>query len=175
MTKKLEYNVDAVLYRWNYREDDGLVRLIGTDPDLKDKARFFRWIDEPLGWTRREIWAQGASNVTAVDQRVGTGSGWPGALPVTRPLGRPKKELAKDDQPVTVTTSLRRGELFEIMRRAADARLSVSEWVADVVRGQLDRPGTPGKGTDGWAPRVSDAPADGASVDATSEQSDDAT
>lgn len=137
MGKKIEYNPNAVLYRWNYREDDALVRLIGTDPALNDKARFFRWLDEPGGWERREEWSQGASNVTAVDHRVGAASGWPGAHPLTRAVGRPKKEIADDDKPVSVATSLRRAELFEIMQRAARARQSVSEWVAAAVRAQL--------------------------------------
>lgn len=148
MAKKTEFDPYAVLYRWNYREEDGLVRFVGTDPELKDKARFFRWIDEPDGWNRREGWSQGAANVTAVDLRSGSRSCWPGATPVVRPPGRPKKELAEDDRPVSVSTSLRRIELFEIMRRAAAAHQSVSEWVAAIVRvelgDQLADPADPG-------------------------------
>jgi hypothetical protein len=140
MGKKIEYSPHALLFRWNYREDDGAVRLVGTDPELKDAARFFRWIDEPGGWDRREPWVQATANATQVEHKVGFASGWPGAQPISRPLGRPRKDVAEDDRPVSVSTSLRRAELFEIQRLAADARQSVSEWVASALRARLGEP-----------------------------------
>jgi len=139
MTKKIAYDPNALLFRWNYREDDGLVRLIGTDPELKTKARWFRWPDVPGGWEQREEWAQGTANATPADNRVGLVSGWPGAVPVSRAPGRPKKDVADDDRPVSVSTSLRRAELFEIMKLASSSRQSVSEWVAAVLRDRLDK------------------------------------
>lgn len=133
------YDQNAILYRWLYKEDDGFVRLIGTDPALADRSQFFRWSDEPGGWSRREPWPQGAANVEPLDNAAGAQSGWPGATPVPgRSPGRPRKEVADDDRPINITASVRRGELFEIQRRAAEARKSVSEWIAGVIRAQLE-------------------------------------
>jgi hypothetical protein len=138
MAKQLEYDPNAILYRWIYKEDDGNVRLIGTDPALKDTTKFFRWIDEPHGWEQREPWSQGTVNATAIQHKIGARSGWTGAIPLpSRPVGRPRKEVAEEDRPVSVSTSMRRAELFEIMRRAGEEKMTVSEWVAGVLRDRL--------------------------------------
>ena len=142
MGKQKEYDPEAILYRWLYREDDNLVRLIGTDPELADRTTFFRWINEPGGWERREPWPQGATNVETVDNKVGLTSGWPGAIPqigVKRGPGRPRKEVADEDRIVAMSVSIRRGDLFEIQRLASDARQTVSEWVSSVVRVEIER------------------------------------
>ena len=137
MVKK--FDPQALLYRWNFREDDGLPRLIGTDPALADRSKFFRWINEPGGWERREPWPHGATNVEALENTAGTVSGWPGAVPLRGSPGRPRKELADDDRPVTMSLSLRRVEVFEIQQLASGDRKTVSEWLAAVVRAELDR------------------------------------
>lgn len=134
------YDPNALLYRWSFREDDNLPRLIGTDPALSDRSKFFRWINEPGGWDRREPWPHGATNVEALDNSAGVASGWPGAQPLPpRPRGRPVKEVAEDDRPVTVSFSIRRAAMFEIQRRASDGRQTVGEWIAGVVRAELER------------------------------------
>jgi hypothetical protein len=134
-----QYDPQALLYRWNFREDDNLPRLIGTDPALADRSKFFRWTNEPGGWERREPWPHGATNVEALDNAAGLGSGWPGATPLRARPGRPVKEIADDDRPVTVSISIRRAEVYEIQRYASDARKTVSEWVGSVVRAELAR------------------------------------
>ena len=146
MGKQKQYSPDALLYRWLYREDDNLPRLIGTDPDLADRTKFFRWINEPGGWERKEPWSQGATNVETVDNSAGLTSGWPGAIPQSgakseakRGPGRPRKEVADEDRIVAMSVSIRRGDLFEIQRLASDARQTVSEWVSSVVRVEIER------------------------------------
>ena len=134
-----QFDPNALLYRWNFREDDNLPRLIGTDPELADRSKFFRWISEPGGWERREPWPHGATNVEALDNEAGTTSGWPGALPSRAKLGRPRKEVSEEDRPVTLSFSIRRAEVFEIQRYASDARQTVSEWMGSVVRAELER------------------------------------
>jgi hypothetical protein len=133
------YDPNALLYQWNFREDDNLPRLIGTDPALADRSKFFRWVNEPNGWERRESWPAGATNITSLDNAAGIASGWPGSVPLRGPVGRPRKELPEDDRPVTISMSIRRAEVFEIQRLASDARKTVSEWIASVVRTELDR------------------------------------
>lgn len=134
-----QFDPNAVLFRWSFREDDALPRLIGTDPALADRSRFFRWVDEPGGWERREPWPQGAVHVEVVPNGVGSVSLWPGAVPLPRAKpGRPRKEYTtEDDRPTTVSLSLRRAELFEIQRRASVERMTVSEWLTSVVRTAL--------------------------------------
>ena len=134
-----QFDPNALLYRWTFREDDNLPRLIGTDPELENRSRFFRWINEPGGWERREPWPPGASNVEPLDNTAGTASGWPGAIPLRAKPGRPRKEVTDDDRPVTMSLSVRRAEVFEIQRHASDARKTVSEWVGGVVRAELER------------------------------------
>jgi hypothetical protein len=132
------YDQNAILYRWLYKAEDGVALFIGTDPALADRAKFFRWRDESGGWDRREPWSQGASDVQPIDNAAGTSSGWPGSVPLPgRGPGRPRKEVADDDRLAAVTASIRRSELFEIQRRAAEARKSVSEWIACAIRAQL--------------------------------------
>ena len=134
-----QFDPNAILFRWAFREDDDLPRLIGTDPALADRSKFFRWVDEPGGWERREPWPRGAVNVEVVPHGAGTVSLWPGAIPLrARPDCRPQKEYAtEDDRPVTVSLSLRRAELFEIQRRASVERKTVSEWLAHVMRTEI--------------------------------------
>ena len=132
-----QFDPNALLYRWSFREDDGLPRLIGTDPALEDRSKFFRWVDEPGGWERRQPWPHGATNVETLDNAAGAASGWPGALPLRSGPGRPRKEIPDDDRPVTVSLSVRRAEVFEIQRHASDARKTVSEWISGVVRAEL--------------------------------------
>jgi hypothetical protein len=134
-----QYDPNALLYRWIFREEDNLPRLIGTDPALADRSKFFRWINEPGGWERRDPWPHGATNVEALDNSVGLASGWPGAVPLRGKPGRPVKEVADDDRPITVSCSIRRAEVFEIQRLASDTRRTVSEWIAGVVRAEIDR------------------------------------
>lgn len=134
-----KYDPNALLYRWIYRDDDDRPRLIGTDPEIADRSKFFRWVNEPGGWERREQWPQGATNVESLDNSAGIASGWPGALPLRAVPGRPRKEVAEDDRPVTMSLSVRRAEVFEIQRYASDARKTVSEWIGSVVRAELDR------------------------------------
>jgi len=135
-----QFDPNALLYRWSYREDDNLPRLIGTDPALADRSKFFRWINEPGGWERREPWPHGATNVEALDNAAGVASGWPGAVPLRAKLGRPRKEVENDDDRlVTLSLSVRRAEVYEIQRYASDARKTVSEWIGAVVRDELAR------------------------------------
>lgn len=134
-----KYDPNAILYRWTFREDDNLPRLIGTDPALADRSKFFRWVNEPGGWERCEPWPHGATNVEALDNAAGITSGWPGAFPLRATPGRPRKEVAEDDRPVTMSLSIRRAEVFEIQRHASDVRKTVSEWIGSVVRAELDR------------------------------------
>lgn len=139
-----QYDPNALLYRWSFREDDNLPRLIGTDPELADRSKFFRWINEPNGWERREPWPHGATNVEALDNSAGTASNWPGAVPLRAKPGRPRKEVEDEgDRPVTVSLSIRRTELYAVQRYASDARKTVSEWIAGVVRAELERPKDP--------------------------------
>lgn len=135
------FDPNALLYRWIYREDDGLPRLIGTDPALADRSKFFRWVNVPHGWNDREPWPQGTANTEALSHQDGAASGWPGAVPLpSAPRGRPRKEFASnDDRPVSVSASVRRAELFEIQKIASEERKSVSEWVCDAIRAQLER------------------------------------
>ena len=137
-----QYDPEALLYRWVFKEDDNLPRLIGTDPELADRTKFFRWINEPGGWERREPWTQGATNVEAVDNSMGITSGWPGAIPQSgakRGPGRPRKEVADEDRLVVISVSIRRAEMFDIQRIASDSRQTVPEWATAVVRAELDR------------------------------------
>ena len=134
-----QYDPQAILYRWMYREDDDLPRLIGTDPDLADRSKFFRWIDEPGGWLRKEPWSQGATNVQALDNSAGLASGWPGAIPLAPKRGRPTKDVAEDDKLVPVNVTVRRAEMFDIQRLASDARQTVPEWAASVIRAEIAR------------------------------------
>ena len=138
-----QYDPNAILFRWTFREEDNLPRLIGTDPALADRAKFFRWIDEPAGWDRREPWLHGAVNVEVADNAAGSASNWPGAVPVRGKPGRPRKDFAEDDEnrPVSLSLSVRRSEIFEIQRHASAARKTVSEWLASVVRAELARAG----------------------------------
>jgi len=133
------YDPNALLYRWLYREDDNLPCLIGTDPDLADRAKFFRWVNEPDGWSRREPWPTGTSNTEVLDNGAGLASGWPGAIPLRAKPGRPPKDIAEDDRLVTLSLSVRRVEVFDIQRFASDARKTVSEWLGGVVRGEIAR------------------------------------
>ena len=134
-----KFDPNALLYRWIFREDDNLPRLIGTDPALADRSKFFRWINEPGGWDRREPWPQGTANTEALDNVAGSASGWPGAIPLRGKPGRPRKEVQDDDRPVTLSLSIRRAEVFDIQRYASDARKTVSEWIGGVVRAELAR------------------------------------
>lgn len=134
-----QYDPNALLYRWSFREDDNLPRLIGTDPSLADRSKFFRWINEPGGWERREPWPHGATNVEALDNSAGLASGWTGAVPLRGKPGRPVKEVADDDRPLTMSFSIRRAEVFKIQRLASDARQTVSEWIAGAVLAEVDR------------------------------------
>lgn len=131
------YDPNAILYRWLFKEEDGLVRLIGTDPALVDRDRLFRWIDQPGGWDDREPWPQNATNADLIDNALGVASGWPGSVPVRKPPGRPRKDLGPEDRSINVSASVRRAELFEIQRAASAAQQSVAEWVADAIRSQL--------------------------------------
>jgi hypothetical protein len=132
------YDPNALLYRWLYKAEDNVVLFIGTDPALADRAKFFRWRDEAGGWDRREPWQQGAHDVQPLDNSAGASSGWPGSAPLPgRGPGRPRKEVAANDRLAAVTASVRRSELFEIQRRAANEQKSVSEWVACAIRAQL--------------------------------------
>lgn len=133
-----QFDPNALLYRWHFREDDNLPRLIGTDPALADRSKFFRWVNEPGGWEKREPWPHGATNVEAVDNVAGTASGWPGALPLRAKLGRPRKEVAEEDRLVAVSVSIRRPDLYEIQRYAGEARQTVSEWIGGMVRIELE-------------------------------------
>lgn len=133
------YDPNALLYRWLYREEDNLQRLIGTDPALGDRSKFFRWINEPDGWEQREPWPAGATNVETLDNAAGAKSGWPGAAPVPAKRGRPPNDVAEDDRLVTVSLSVRRAEVYEIQRHASDARKTVSEWIGAAVRAELGR------------------------------------
>lgn len=134
-----QYDPQAILYRWSFREDDNLPRLIGTDPDLADRSKFFRWIDEPGGWERREPWPQGATNVHALDNAAGITSGWPGAIPLKAKRGRPTKDVPEDDKLVPVNVSVRRAEMFVLQRLASEARQTVGEWATSVVRAEIER------------------------------------
>jgi hypothetical protein len=139
LTVAKQYPPNAILYRWLYREDDNLVRLIGTDPALDDRARFFRWVNEPGGWERREPWPNGSANTESVDNAIGAASGWPGAVSLRGKAGRPPKDLAEGDKPASVKASVRRVELYEIQRLASTAQQSVSEWVTSAIRDKLAR------------------------------------
>ena len=133
-----QYDPNAILFRWNFREEDNLPRLIGTDPALADRSKFFRWVDEPGGWERREAWLHGAVNVEVADNAAGSASNWPGAVAPRGKPGRPRKEFEDEgDRPVTVSLSVRRAEIFEIQRLASLDRKTVSEWLASVVRAEL--------------------------------------
>jgi hypothetical protein len=142
-----QYPKSALLYRWLYREDDGLVRLIGTDPALDNRALFFRWINQPGGWDDREPWASGSANTESVDNAIGTASGWPGAVPLRARPGRPPKDLADGDKTAPVQGSVRRTELYEIQRLASTAQQSVSEWVTGAIREKLARAAQDGRVT----------------------------
>lgn len=138
------FDPNAILYRWLFREEDGHVRLIGTDPALADRTRFFRWPSMPGGWEQREPWTNGIASAELVDNAVGGPSGWPGATPLRGKVGRPPKEPAKKDlpdgdKPTGVKAFVKRTELFEIQRLASDAQKSVSEWAATVIREALAR------------------------------------
>jgi len=134
------YDPNALLYRWIYREEDNLQRLVGTDPALADRSKFFRWINEPDGWERREPWPAGTTNVETLDNAAGVLSAWPGAVPLPAKRGRPpKEEVAEDDRVVTLSLSVRRAELYEIQRHASDARKTVTEWLGATVRAELGR------------------------------------
>lgn len=137
MTAKIEYP-PGDLYQWNFKEDDGRVRLIGTDPALGD-AVVFRWIDEPQGWERREPWPARLENATLLERKRGAASGWPGSIPLLRrPVGRPRKEeIVETERRGRVTAILRRDEVFEIMRRASAVKRTIGEWAADVLRARL--------------------------------------
>lgn len=130
-----QFPPDALLYRWNFQEDDARPRLIGTDPTI-GRDQFFRWVNEPGGWDRREPWPQGAANAEKIGNAAAAVSGWPGAS-AGRGRGRPKKELAEDDRPISVSASVRRAELFEIQQLASASKKSVSEWIASAIRSQL--------------------------------------
>jgi len=132
------YNENAVLYRHKYKDDGGQFVLIGTDPVDPDPTKLFRWLDEAGGWSKREVWARGAADLLQIAHPAGLRSGWPGAIPLPpRQPGRPRKDVPVDDQVVKVSASLRRAELFEVMRLAADARQSVAEWVAETLRERI--------------------------------------
>lgn len=135
-----QYDPNALLYCWAYREEDGQLRLIGTDPALADRARFFRWIAQPGGWDQREPWPAGIANAELVDNATGAASGWPGAVPLRAKPGRPRKEYEdEDERPASINTTMKRAELFEIQRRASEEHKSVSEWAAGVLRAELAR------------------------------------
>lgn len=132
------YDPNAILYRWRFKEEDGLIRLIGTDPAVADRSRLFRWIDQPGGWDDREPWSQGTMNAELIDNALGFTSGWPGAKPITKPVGRPRNKIeGPPDKPINVSASIKRVELFEIQRLASAAEQSVAEWVASAIRAQL--------------------------------------
>jgi hypothetical protein len=135
MTKQREYSPSAQLLV--EKDADGKSWLIGTDPVLQDTTVLFRWPNEPHGWERRTPHTDGTAGATAVAPPFGTHSCWPGSIPVVRAVGRPRKEVAQEDRPISVSTSMRRGELLEIMQRAAAEKLTVSEWVAVTIRSRL--------------------------------------
>lgn len=135
MAKQREYDPSARLFL--EKDADGKPWLIGTDPVLQDTTVLYRWPNEPHGWERRTPHAAGFAGATAVEPPFGTHSCWPGAIPVVRAVGRPRKEVAQEDRPISVSTSMRRGELLEIMQRAAAEKLTVSEWVAVTIRSRL--------------------------------------
>lgn len=139
MGKSKQYDPNALLYRWLFREDDQLPRLIGTDPALADRSKFFRWVNEPTGWERREPWPQGATNIEVLDNSAGLASGWPGAIPIPATMGRPRKEVSDEDRLISMNFSIRRGDVFDVQRLASDARQTVSEWISGVIRAELDR------------------------------------
>lgn len=134
-----QFDPNALLFCSNYREEDGRLVLIGTDPALSDRSKYFRWVDEPGGWERRAAWPAGITNAESAHNAAGVQSGWPGAIPLRGKPGRPAKELAADDRSVHVSTLLRRAELFDIQRRASDAKQSVSEWISTTIRAELGR------------------------------------
>jgi len=134
-----QYDPNAILYRWLFREDDQLPRLIGTDPELADRSRFFRWIDEPGGWEKREPWPQGATNIQSLDNAAGTTSGWPGAIPIPAKMGRPRNEATDEDKVVSMSFSIRRGDLIDLQRVASDARQTTTEWISGVIRAEIER------------------------------------
>lgn len=137
---RFAYPPNAKLYKYRFKEDDGLPRLIGTDP-ANSEILWFRWIHQPHGWEHREPWTapvlEQPISDELTDNAFGAHSGWPGAIPLTRPPGRPKIEREEEDRPVSISTSMRRAELFEIMARAAASKQSVSEWVAAQLRTAL--------------------------------------
>lgn len=136
----LRYSENAVLYHHRYKADGGQYVMVGTDPTASenDPSLLFRWLDEAGGWERRVIWSQGTADLVKLEPPAGLRSGWPGAIPLPpRQPGRPRKEVPPDDQVVKVSASLRRAELFEVMRMAADAKQSVSEWIAATLRDRL--------------------------------------
>jgi len=133
------YDPNAILYRWLFREDDQLPRLIGTDPALADRSKFFRWIDEPNGWERREPWPQGATNIQSLDNSAGLTSGWPGAVPIPAKLGRPRNEATDDDKLVSMSFKIRREDVFDVQRLASEARQTTSEWISGVIKTAIDR------------------------------------
>lgn len=139
MGKSKTYDPNALLYLWDFREDDNLPRLIGTDPDLADRSTFFRWINEPAGWERREPWSHGATSVKPLDNAAGLTSGWPGALPIPAKMGRPRNEVADDDKLISMSFSIRRADVFDVQRLASEARQTVSEWLSSVVRAEIER------------------------------------
>ena len=140
MTKK--YDPNALLYLWTLKEEDGIMRLIGTDPALADRSTFFRWKNVPGGWDHREPWPHGPLNADPCANAKGEHSGWPGASPLpARPVGRPRKEVSADERPTNLSTSVRRSELFVIQKLASEDRKSVSEWVASVIRDRLQKEG----------------------------------
>ena len=134
-----KFDPNALLYRWLYREEDNLQRLIGTDPALADRSKFFRWVNVENGWEQREPWPAGPTNVEALDNVAGAKSGWPGAIPLRAKPGRPLKDVAEDDRLVTLSLSVRRAEVFEIQRLASAARKTVSEWIGAAVRAEIAR------------------------------------
>ena len=135
MAKAREYAPSARLF--SEKDIEGKLWLIGTDPVLNDAAVFFRWPNEPHGWERRVPHAGGTAGANALEPQAGTYSCWPGATPVVRPVGRPPKDVAPEDKSISVSTSLRRAELLEIMQRASRIGMTVSEWVAVTIRGRL--------------------------------------
>lgn len=136
-----QFDPNALLYSWNFREEDGLPRLIGTNPELADRSQFFRWINEPGGWERHEPWPQGATNVQALDNSAGLASGWPGATPLRGKPGRPRKDpVPENDRTVALSISVRRADVIDIQRRASNANKTVSEWLVGIVHDALKAP-----------------------------------
>ncbi len=132
------YSENAVLYRHRYKDESGSFVLVGNDPADPDVGKLFRWLDESGGWEKRELWAHGLADLLQLAHPAGLRSGWPGAIPLPpRQPGRPRKDVPVDDQIVKVSASLRRAELFEVMRLAADAHQSVAEWVAETLRARI--------------------------------------